>query len=755
MKKKILAILTIIFSMIYIVWRTFYTIPVEFGTFSMVCGIILLFVETIGMFESVIHFSQMSNMKYATKAEVEDKDFPDVDIFISTYNEPTDLLFKTINGCLHMDYPDKSKVHIYLCDDGHRDEMGELCKKMGGITHLVRDTHEFAKAGNLNYALSVSSSPYVVTFDADMIPRRDFLTACMPYILTGEKIGFIQTPQTFYNPDLFQYNLYSENRLPNEQDYFYRDVQVMRNSSNSVIYGGTNTILSRQALIDVGGIATGVITEDFATGILMQSKGYQCYAIDESHASGLAPEDLKSLIKQRARWARGCIQTGKKINILFTKGLTIKQKASYITSITYWYGAIKRFCYIMAPILYSVFGVVVVKCTIPQILLFWLPMYLLNNQSLKALSNNITNVRWTNVYQTILFPSLFLEVILETIGFSQKKFAVTKKDGRKGIDKGYKYRQAFPHVIFLILSMIGAMTSIYGIFIQGSPAGIILLFWLGVNIYNLSMSVFFMFGREYHRKTERFDAELDCIVEYEGKKFETKTKDISEDGVSVKLHVPQYINCDKGVKITVTTPDYQSTWLGRVVNVVTMEDYWKYGIKIVNLEECEKNEWYQIIYDREPTMPKFLPKKSSTVDDFMINISKRVAVRDNFNRTLPRIPVYKWLQTLEGPKIFVNDFNFENILIKKSSEKKAKQKLSIIVSPEIIIKCTLKNDDLNCFALYKVDNCDEFTNNDGFAEILHVWLNEYRQEERNEAERIKIYKKNKGKEEFDSEVKYV
>ena len=33
-------------------------------------------------------------------------------------------------------------------------------------------------------------------------------------------LGFIQLPQVFYNADIFQYYLYSENRIPNEQDYF-------------------------------------------------------------------------------------------------------------------------------------------------------------------------------------------------------------------------------------------------------------------------------------------------------------------------------------------------------------------------------------------------------------------------------------------------------------------------------------------------------------------------------------------------------
>ena len=56
-------------------------------------------------------------------------------------------------------------------------------------------------------------------------------------------LGFVQTPQSFHDLDLFQFNLYSESRIPNEQDYFYRDIQVARTKTNSVIYGGSNTVI--------------------------------------------------------------------------------------------------------------------------------------------------------------------------------------------------------------------------------------------------------------------------------------------------------------------------------------------------------------------------------------------------------------------------------------------------------------------------------------------------------------------------------
>ena len=81
-----------------------------------------------------------------------------------------------------MKYPDKGKVHIYLCDDGHREEMKALAMRLG-VNYLDREDHAGAKAGNLNNALAHSNSPYVVTFDADMIPRSNFLMRTIPYFV--------------------------------------------------------------------------------------------------------------------------------------------------------------------------------------------------------------------------------------------------------------------------------------------------------------------------------------------------------------------------------------------------------------------------------------------------------------------------------------------------------------------------------------------------------------------------------------------
>ena len=476
-KARIWFVITMFCSITYLLWRVFFTLPIGYGIFEMIAGIALLIVEALGFVEAMVHYVNMYNARAYEKPEIAPEQFPDVDVFIATYNEPVDLMEKTLLACKRMEYPDLSKVHIYLCDDARRPEMRELAERIG-VNYLDREDHKGQKAGNLNNAMAHSSSPYIVTFDADMLPQSCFLLETIPYFVDAElknkdrkpedriKLGFLQSPQAFYDRDLFQFNLHSENKIPNEQDYFYRDIEVARTRTNSCIYGGSNTVISREALDDIGGFYTEAITEDFATGLLIQKKGYVTLGIDKKLASGMSAKTLQDLIQQRIRWARGVISTGRKMHIYTSRDLTFGQKINYWASIWYWYAPVKRFIYIISPILYAAFGFMFFKCNLWQVLLFWLPMYISSNVSLRYLRNNVRNTKWTSIYEYALFTYMIIPVILETFGVSLKKFKVTKKDNVQ-VNQSDKFVYMVPVLILIFLSIVGITRCIMIIFRTG------------------------------------------------------------------------------------------------------------------------------------------------------------------------------------------------------------------------------------------------------------------------------------------------
>ena len=673
--KKIWFWLMTVTSVIYILWRLFFTLPINAGIVALIAGIALFLSEFISMLEAVIHYICMSKDKTPEFPVIAEADYPHVDVLIATHSEEADLLFKTINGCKHMDYPDKSKVHIYLCDDNNRPEIAKLARDMG-VGYFGLSDNKLAKAGNLNHALSKTDSPLIVTFDADMIPRSNFLMETVPYFSLpkmifdhGEwrkrteeeinpdyKIGFVQTPQSFYNPDLFQFNFFAENSIPNEQDYFFKEVNVGRNSSNSAIYAGSNTVISRQALEEVGGIRTKTITEDFATGIDIQSKWYTCFAVDQVLASGLAPDDFPNLLKQRQRWGRGCVQTIRSFKFLFGK-LPFASKLSYLSCLLYWWTFLRRIVYILSPILFTVFGVLVVKTDIWGILLIWLPSYLIYNHSLRLVSGKVRDQKWSNIVDTILCPYMILPILAETFGIRMKKFSVTNKE--KTVSRSAKIIYAIPHMILLAASMVGIYFSVEHMLLYKNTLGLVVLFWLCMNTYFLAMAIFFLLGRINYRSSERFRAEIPITFSVGTRKVKGITCDISENGLAFITDFPEFLY---GI---VTFELQDGKWgaqvPGEIVHVSKVENKWRYSVKLVGLSFEEKQNYDQIVFDRVPTLATEI--KTSAMKDLLVFFRRKTSSSVLSKRTLPRIPLHCTLETADGRSVHIRDYNYQYMSI--------------------------------------------------------------------------------------------
>lgn len=674
-RKKLWFWLMTVTSVIYILWRLFFTLPLHAGIVSLVAGIALFVAEFISMLEAVIHYICMSKDKAPEFPVIPESDYPHVDVLIATHSEEPELLFKTINGCKHMEYPDPAKVHIYLCDDNDRPEMAKLAQKMG-VGYFGLSGNKLAKAGNLNNALSKTDSPLVVTFDADMIPRSSFLMKTVPYFFLPEmiledgvwrkrteeeldpdyKIGFVQTPQSFYNPDLFQFNFFAESNIPNEQDYFFKEVNVGRNSSNSAIYAGSNTLISRRALEEVGGIRTKTITEDFATGIDIQAKGYTCFAIDEVLASGLAPDDFPNLLKQRQRWGRGCVQTIRSARFLLGK-LPFLSKLSYLSCLLYWWTFLRRIVYILSPILFTVFGVLVVRTELWGILLIWLPSYLIYNHSLRLLSGKVRDQKWSNIVDTILCPYMILPILAETFGIRMRTFFVTSKE--KTGTRSAKIIYAIPHLILLAASIVGIYYSIERMMLYKSILGLVVLFWLCMNTYFLTMAVFFLLGRINYRSSQRFQAEIPVTFSVGTRRVHGTTCDISENGLSFVTDFPEFIHGI--VDFELRDGKWAARVSGEVVQVGQFGNQWKYGVKLAELPFEEKQNYAQIVFDRLPTLATEI--KTSAAKDLMVFFKRKTASSVLSQRKLPRIPLDASLKTDSGETVHVSNYNYQYMLL--------------------------------------------------------------------------------------------
>ena len=109
-KGKIWFLINVFFTVMYLCWRIFFTIPFEYGIVSIIAGFALLIVEVLGMVEAFVHFANMYSVNGYELPKVPVEMYPDVDVFIATYSEDPALLYKTINGCKYMEYPEIAKA---------------------------------------------------------------------------------------------------------------------------------------------------------------------------------------------------------------------------------------------------------------------------------------------------------------------------------------------------------------------------------------------------------------------------------------------------------------------------------------------------------------------------------------------------------------------------------------------------------------------------------------------------------------------
>lgn len=609
---------------IYLGWRFLFTLPWDLGLWQGMAGLVLALAEGVtilGTWELMV--SRMK--KHRTRLELPQADpdlWPEVDVFIATHNEPEELLYKTVNACMFLDYPDKRKVHVWVCDDGDRPSVAALARELGA-GYLGFSGNRQAKSGNYNHALAATHAPLVATFDADMIPRSSFLERTVPYFLIPDKrVGLVQTPQSFYNSDLFQFNLYLEKDIPNEQDFFSREVNLLRNTANAAAYTGSNTVILRRALEEIGGFPLGTITEDFETSIRLQQAGYITYASEEVLAAGLSTTDVKSMMGQRVRWARGVLQSLRNTHALLSPKLSLAARLSYLNVFFYWWSFFNRLVFILAPIAFALWDIQLVKCGFWELLVFWLPSHLLGALALDRLSTHLRTMRWSQIIDTIFAPYLVLPVLAETLGIRQRKFKVTRKEGNRGNTVSRWY--LLPHGILIILTLAAFFHFAAGKYGMALLYSSVILYWLGHNLVNLLYAVLFMLGRRTLRRYDRIQGEAPVLLRRGDRQVKGRTLDLSQGGAALLLEEPLEGTPGEEWTLEVWTGRYRARLRAALVHLRIREDGPFAAVTVQPLTPWDNRQWLQIIHDRPHSLPRELDPWRTVYDDLRRNLELRL-----------------------------------------------------------------------------------------------------------------------------------
>jgi cellulose synthase (UDP-forming) len=236
-------------------------------------------------------------------------------------------------------------------------------------------------------------------------------------------------------------------------------------------------------------MATISITEDMATAMRLHALGWRSVYHDEILAVGLAPEDFRTALQQRLRWAQGTLQVMFKENPLLKRGLTIGQRLMYFATMWSYLSGPFMVCYLAAPIIYMVTGIAPVDAYSSDFFVHLLP-YLVINQ-LVFLVVGWGRPTWRGQqYSLALFP-LWIKAItttVENVYFGKPLgFVVTPKTRQDG---GVSWWLAWPQLaamaLLIIASVVGILRLVLGYF-GDAPGVLVNLFWVGYDLVMLSV----------------------------------------------------------------------------------------------------------------------------------------------------------------------------------------------------------------------------------------------------------------------------
>lgn len=522
----------------YELWRLFNTLnlsdPLN-GTLSILLFVmeLMAFTNTAAfMLQTIPSIDRSPEADRLSQAVISEAYQPWVDVLIPTYNEPPEVLRRTIIGCQAMKYDHK---RVYLLDDLRRPHIRELAQELD-CNYIIRPNNDHAKAGNLNHGIAKTDGDLIVVFDADFIPTTNFLTRTVGFFQDA-KVALLQTPQNFYNEDPIGVNLGLQEVLTNEQALFFRYIQPSRDVTNSVICCGSSFVIRRTALAEIGGIPTESITEDFFTSLKLQSLGYKIKYLNEALSAGMSPENMGAYIDQRLRWGQGTLQSMFcPANVFTIPGLSLLQRVSHSLGLLYWCLSVPRFIFLVMPLSYLLFELAPLRATIDGVLFFYLPYFVCNAISFSWMTEGRRSAFWSDVYETILCIPMMLTVIQTLRNPFGKAFKVTPK-GIAANRLHINWHLLLPLVVLIVLSLFGlGMRIFYAPWSTANPDSLkINIVWTTYNLILLYICVLVNIDVP-QRQHSRFDRQFPCELQINGEWLLGRSINISEGGAAVRLN---------------------------------------------------------------------------------------------------------------------------------------------------------------------------------------------------------------------------
>ncbi|MHB1022018.1 MAG: cellulose synthase family protein [Acidobacteriaceae bacterium] len=266
-----------------------------------------------------LFYRHRKNKAHSSNPPAHFKELPFVTIQLPIFNEQF-VVDRLVDAICRMEYP-RDRFEIQLLDDS-TDETTKVASEIveryrkgfpgmppQPILYLHRTNRHGYKAGALDEGLKTAKGEFVAIFDADFVPPEDWIMKVIHHF-TDPEIGMVQTRWTHLNRD---YSFLTQVEAILLDGHFVLEHGARSRSGVYFNFNGTAGMWRTRVIGEAGGWQHDTLTEDTDLSYRAQLKGWKFKYLQDVECPAELPIEMTAFKTQQARWAKGLIQTSKKI----------------------------------------------------------------------------------------------------------------------------------------------------------------------------------------------------------------------------------------------------------------------------------------------------------------------------------------------------------------------------------------------------------------------------------------------------------
>ncbi len=263
----------------------------------------------------VMMFYYLKHRKTRTPDVSELKEFPVVTIQLPIYNEQY-VIRRLLHAVCNLAYLPEN-LEIQILDDSTdettaivAETVEEYRAKGIDLQHIRRANRVGYKAGALKEGLKTARGEFIAIFDADFVPKPDFLLKTLPHLVAAPRVGMVQTRWEHLNSD---YSFLTRAQAMALDGHFVIEQNVRYKAGFFINFNGTGGVWRKECILDAGNWAADTLTEDLDLSYRAQLRGWKFVFLNNVTSPAELPSEVNALKSQQFRWTKGAIETARKI----------------------------------------------------------------------------------------------------------------------------------------------------------------------------------------------------------------------------------------------------------------------------------------------------------------------------------------------------------------------------------------------------------------------------------------------------------